>query len=173
MPFPFSVGDFTMQSVLDWAAEPPPARARDTHAVRFRLQKRTGTHLNPQYSGLMFFRPEGVSASFVGRRPGLDGFGGLLVTDHACQALLDPTTAVQPAELVKVFLAFRQQQTGPAQIIATLTFMDGDLLQLPIQTTGEVVEFSHVEMSGSSIFMDPPQGWDMILERTTALLGRI
>jgi len=172
MAFPFSVGFAPFQELLDWVAEAPPARARDTHALRFRLlkpQNNTFTH-DPHYSGLLFFRPEGVSPSFVGRRPGLDGFGNLLATEGACRSILDPDTAVPPAELVRVFVAFRQQQSGPAQVIASLSFRDVDMLQMPIQTTGEV-EFNHVEMTTSGLNMDHPEGWTLMLRRTTVLLS--
>ena len=174
MAFPFSVGNATVQSTLDWAAEPPPAQARDTHAVRFRLIKQPeGLSRNPEYSGLMFFRPQGTSGGPVGSTPGLNGFGSLLVNVGVCQSLLDPTTAVQPAELVRVFVGFRRQQSGPAHVFATLTLMDGDRVQMPTQTFS-TVEFNHVEMSGGGeggIRMDPPQGWDLLLARTTVLLG--
>jgi hypothetical protein len=174
MAFPFQVGDVIVQRTLDWVAQPPPAQGRDMHAVRFRLQKGQDTQRNPQFSGLLFFRPPGTGQGPVGVRPGLDGFGSLLVTESVCQSLLDPNTAVPPAELVRVFLAFRQQQSGPANIVATLTFMDGDLVQLPTKTFG-TVEFSHVEMSGVGdgvIEMDPPAGWSLLLGRTTVLLRR-
>jgi len=180
MAFPFQVGQGIIQDALDWVAQPPPRLAGDTHALRFRLHNIPDMERNPQYSGLLFFRPEGVGTSFVGRRPGLDGFGSLLVTDHSCQALLGPTSTVQPAELVRVFLAFRQEQSGPAEVFATLTFMDGDLLQLPTQTTGSVPEFSNVVLPRveegfrpSHIDMDPPQGWRLLLQKTTVLLSRV
>jgi len=172
MAFPFFVGDPLVQSTLDWAAQPPPAQVRDTHAVRFRLIKET--QRNPQYSGFLFFRPQQLGAGPVGSTPGLDGFGSLLVTEGICQTLLDPTTAVQPAELVRVFVGFRRQQSGPALVFATLTFMDGDPFQIPTQTFG-TEEFSHVKISGvhgGAILMDPPQGWQLNLERTTVLLRR-
>ena len=171
MPFPFSVGEAITQSRLDWVAQPPPAQGRDTHAARLRLSRLSGTLRNPEYSGLLFFRPQGTGGGPVGLRPGLEGFGSLLVTEGVCQTLLDPNTAVPPAELVKVLLAFRQQQSGPANIVATLTFMNGDLLQLPTQTT-RVVEFSQVEMRGGTILMDPPEGWQLVLGQTTVLLHR-
>jgi len=175
MAFPFSVGESTVQSTLDWVAQPPPAQGRDMHAVRFRLQKGQDAQRNPQFSGLLFFRPPGTGQGPVGVRPGLDGFGSLLVTQSVCRSLLDPNTAVPPARLVRVFLAFRQQQSGPANIVATLTFMDGDLVQLPTQTFN-TVEFSHVEMAfeggDGQINMDPPAGWSLLLGKTTVLLRR-
>jgi hypothetical protein len=176
MPFPFSVGDPIFQPLLDWVAQPPPTQVRDTHALRFRLLRlgAGGETRNPQFSGLMFFRPQQLGAGPVGSTPGLDGFGSLLVTESVCESLLDPNTAVPPAELVKVFIGFRRQQSGPALVFATLTFMDGDRLQMPTQTFS-TVEFDRVEMVGDSsstgsILMDNPEGWGLLLERTTVLL---
>lgn len=110
----------------------------------------------------------------MGSTPGLDGFGSLLVTESVCESLLDPNTAVPAAELVKVFIGFRRQQSGPARVFATLTFMDGDRFQMPTQTFG-TVEFDRVEMVADSAFtgsilMDNPQGWGLLRERTTVLL---
>jgi hypothetical protein len=152
MPFPFSVGHPNMQRLLDWVAPPPPpappAQGRDTHALRFRLLRLGQEEVrNPQFSGLMFFRPQQLGAGPVGSTPGLDGFGSLLVTKSVCESLLDPNTAVPAAELVRVFIGFRKQQAGRAQVFATLTFMDGDREQMPIQTFG-TVEFDRVEMVG-------------------------
>ena len=175
MAFPFSVGEVLVQGTLDWVAETPPARARDTHAVRFRLC-RSGTGASPDtnaYSGYMFYRPPGVGTSFVARRPGLDGFGDLLATQDVCQNIVANTPFGQVPELVKVFLAFREQPSGTAEVIATLTFMDGDMERMPTHNVGEVVEFSHVEMSGVGdgiIHMDPPDGWALLLRRATVLL---
>ena len=181
MAFPFSVGDQSLQGLLDWVAEPPPAQGRDTHALRFRLFKEgTGATLDTRdysdYSGLMFYRPQGVGMSLVGRRPGLDGVGGLLATQDVCQNIVANSPPGQRPELVKVFLAFRQRQSGPAEVIATLTFMDGNLWQMPADTVGDAVEFSNIVLGGSggladiSIHMDPPDGWGLLLQRATVLL---
>jgi len=180
MPFPFSVGNPQFQPLLDWVAPPPPpappAQGRDTHALRFRLQRSDVAEeiRNPQFSGLMFFRPQQLGAGPVGSTPGLDGFGSLLVTKSVCQSVLDPNTAVPPAGLVKVFIGFRRQQSGPALVFATLTFMSGDRLQMPTQTFS-TVEFNRVEMQAmsnirGSILMDNHQGWVLVLETTTVLL---
>jgi hypothetical protein len=171
MAFPFFVGDPLVQSMLDWAAQPPPAQVRDTHAVRFRLVKEPAPEVtrNPQFIGFMFFRPQGLSGGPVGSTPGLDGFGSLLVTASVCRSLLDPNTAVPPADLVKVFIGFRQRQSGPAHVFATLTFMDGDRLHMPTQTFS-TVEFTTVEMINGAIVMDRPSGWALTLQKTTVLL---
>jgi hypothetical protein len=174
MAFPFSVGVAFFQEFLDWAAQqPPPAQVRDTHALRFHLQKRRQPPHNlhtPQFSGLLFFRPPRVSTSFVGRRPGLEGFGSLLARKEVCQSLVDPTTAVPPAELVRVFIVFRQRQSGPAEVVANLKFMEANLTGMPTETTGGE-DFNHIEMTNSGLSMDPPPGgWDLGLARTTVLL---
>ena len=93
MPFPFDVGNKIFQeALLDWVAQPPPAQVRDTHALRFRLLRlgAGGETRNPQFTGLMFFRPQQLGAGPVGSTPGLDGFGSLLVTEGVCESLLDP-----------------------------------------------------------------------------------
>src|SRR5215208_5592576 len=107
MAFPFSVGEGLVQSTLDWVAQPPPSQARDTHVVRFRLC-RTGSPGTNAYSGYLFYRPPGVGTSFVGRSPGLDGFGDLLATEDVCQNIVAKTPFGQVPELVRVFLAFRE-----------------------------------------------------------------
>jgi hypothetical protein len=178
MAFPFSVGNGSAQSLLDWVAEPPPAQARDTHALRFRLfnDEEGEGQGNQQYTGLLFYRPPGVGTSLVGRRPGLDGWGSLLVTEGICRKLLDNPPAFPKVELVRVFVAFVPREPGPAQVIATLQLWDGDLNQMPIQQVGDAVEFSHIEMSGSgfgiTMLMDPPQGWSLLLTKTAVLLRR-
>ena len=182
MPFPFSVGNPEFQRLLDWVAPPSPpalpAQGRDTHALRFRLLGLAGEEIsNPEFSGLMFFRPRGTEHGLVESTPGLDGFGSLLVTESVCRTLLDPNTAVPApaAELVKVIIGFRREQSGPAHVFATLTFMDGDRMQMPIQTVDFVEFLDGVEIVADSAFrgsilMDDPQRWRLLLESTTVLL---
>jgi len=173
MAFPFDVGNQIVATTLHWVAQTPqPGEGRDTRAVRFTLAKNQDAERNPQFSGLLFFRPQGIGGGGVSSLPGLDGFGSLLVTKGVCRSILDPNTAVPPAELVRPFISFRRQQTGPALVFATLTFMHSNSDQMPTQTTG-TEEFSHVEMvslGDGIIAMDRPQGWDLTMKRTTVLL---
>jgi hypothetical protein len=74
MAFPFSVGEPVIQGTLDWVTHPPPAEGRDTHAVGFDLSN-PDTVNSLEYSGLMFFRPQGVGVGPLFGRP----VGSLLV----------------------------------------------------------------------------------------------
>jgi hypothetical protein len=62
MPVNFATGNAILQDQLDWITQPPPQPPapprlpRDTHALRFILRQ-TGV---ANYTGLMFFRPQGV-----------------------------------------------------------------------------------------------------------------
>jgi hypothetical protein len=173
MPFPFSVGDPVIQGTLDWVAPPPPPtppeQGRDTHAVGFLLSN-PDTVNSPEYKGFMFFRPQGTGHGPVGSTPGLDGFGSLQVTENVCQTLLDPTTAVQPPDMVKVFIGFRRKQSAPAHVFATLSFMNRTPITEVPGPTISTLEFSVVRMQGGAfggnIFMD---SWFLSLKRTTVL----
>jgi hypothetical protein len=171
MAFPFSVGEPVIQGTLDWVAHPPPAEGRNTHAVGFGLSN-PDTVNSLEYSGLMFFRPQGVGTGPVFGRPGLEGFGSLLVREGVCKTLLDPNTAVPAADLVKVFIGFRQQQSGPANLVSRLTFMNRDpLTSLPLQTAS-TLEIASTKMQGGgtagNIFMD---SWFLNMRKTTVLLS--
>jgi hypothetical protein len=172
MAFPFSVGEPVIQGTLDWVAQPPPAEGRDTHAVGFDLSN-PDTVNSLEYSGLMFFRPEGVGVGPLFSRPGLEGFGSLLVRERVCQTLLDPNTAVPAADLVRVFIGFRQQQSGPADLVGRLTFMDRDpITSLPSLRTASTLEIASTNMhrggTAGNIFMD---SWFLNMRKTTVLLS--
>ena len=172
MAFPFSVGEPIIQGTLDWVTQPPPAEGRDTHAVGFDLTN-PDTVNSLEYSGLMFFRPPGVGVGPLFSRPGLQGFGSLLVRERVCKTLLDPDTAVPAADLVRVFIGFRQQQSGPADLVGRLTFMNRDpLTSLPSLKTASTLEIASTKMQGAgtagNIFMD---SWFLNMRKTTVLLS--
>jgi hypothetical protein len=165
MPFPFDVGNPTMQDLLDWVAlpaQPPPPQGRDTHALRFILRKNDAA----RYSGLMFFRPQGAGGGGVGSLPGLNGTGDLVANTVVCQEI---SGVGSPAAHAKVNIMFRRRPTLPALVFATITFFVR-LLPDSLDQGTEAVDTSNCSMNQfGAIDIDPPQ-WQLRLEKTTVLL---
>jgi hypothetical protein len=172
MPFPFAVGNPTMQDLLDWVAQPPPAQARDAHALHFFLRKnRSGVGMVARYSGLMFFRPQGAGeGGGVASLPGLNGTGALVANSFVCQDL--SAAAPGPASNAKVNIMFRPRASAPPLVFATINFFDRLLPDHP-DTGTEAVEAANVRIDESLgliglITIDAQ--WQLHLQKTTVLL---
>jgi hypothetical protein len=168
----FGIGNPELQNLLEWVDQTPPAQARDTHALFFRLDKlappSVGVDFRFGYEGLMFFRPIQLGLGPVGSTLGLNGFGHL----HALQPVPKPIPPDgRGAMWVRVFLGFRPRAGGgPAHAFATLQFLKRVNDQSP---AGQIVEFSQVNHLGETIKMDVPpsedDGWRLILDKATVL----
>jgi hypothetical protein len=125
------------QERIDWVDQPPPAQARDTHALFFSLWDNGDppTPLPLRYDGLLFFRPGDPDTISGADQPRLEGIASLIVPPSG-------TSSDHNAVRARINLRVRANIPDGYQLATTLTFFkrDPDVHDVPSPVIVRTVE---------------------------------
>jgi hypothetical protein len=120
----FDVGNAELQELLKWVDQPPPQQGRDTHALRFQLQRVPTSLGGLHYMGLLFYRPGNPTSGPFQLLPGLSGVATKLLHRPNCN-LTSPPVGLPAQENVDHDYVLVEVRFKPPRAFVGLQFCRG------------------------------------------------